>query len=140
MRYLILLTLVCFVFPISAANSIETSRLQGDFMQEIHTLYPRFIRRRSDVHNEWLRLFTYDGYSDSFNRVVVVQCTCLEDDLFFDDYMGVIRTVGFDLANGLDNILAICKNSFDDNGFAEFILAECFPPMGFLLIVLIDHL
>ena len=42
------------------------------------------------------KALTYEYWS-SAPQVVVLQCTCTEDNLFFDNYMGVLRIIGIDM-------------------------------------------
>ena len=126
MRSLILLGMFLVVFPIGATNSQQVGRLQGNFTPEIH------IRTgiNPNTHSEWLKMFTYNWYVNTLSPVVVAQCTCLEDDLFFDDYLAVIRTVGRSLDSSIDNVRNICSNAFG-NIFAEIIVTECYHQVVF---------
>ncbi len=137
MRFLILLSMFLVVFPIGAINSskrtslIETSHQVRELPD---TFLPQINTRDSDIpdlHRRWLKLFTYNHYSDFHDQVVVVQCTCLEDDLFFDDYMGVIRSVGSKLDLAIDHVRSICENAFGGI-FAETIITECYHQAVFL--------
>ncbi len=74
MRYLILLTLVCFVFPISA-NSTGTSSLQGNFEDINNHQSSRYIANEKPI------------------TALVMRCRCYENDIIFDDHLGHIQVV-----------------------------------------------
>ncbi len=60
-------------------------------------------------------------------NVVVMACTCMEDDLILDDDMGRIRVVGKNSRSIRKNALFGCQ-AFFGNDYTEFYLTACTTP------------